>query len=145
MMYEAQFMLKDALQNYTSDLLASPNFSPSPITHSIYLSRLRAQQFGAVGIMPTFQIYPNLYVQGRAFAFVPLYAAHPDSNLKSVYELAYKNYYIFGEFHIFYQTIVGPISFSVGYLPDWQTNLVDNFLLSLNFGYTIFNNTGLRF
>lgn len=145
MIYEAQFMLKDPLQNYTSDLLVTPNFSPSPLTHSIYLSRLRAHQFGAIGVMPTFQVYPNLYVQGRAFAFVPLFAAHPNSNLKSVYDLAYKNYYIFGEFHIFYQTIVGPVSFSVGYLPDWQSNLIDNFLLSLNFGYTIFNNTGLRF
>ena len=68
MMYEVQFMLKDALQNYTSDLLATPNFSPSPITHSIYLSRLRAHQFGAVGIMPTFQVYPNLRT-GTRFRF----------------------------------------------------------------------------
>ncbi len=142
---EAQFMFKKPLQNYTSDLLATPNFSPSSITHSIYISRLRSHQFTAIGFLPTFQVYPNLYVQARAFAFVPLFAAHPDSNLKSVYALAYKNYYIFGEFHIFYQTIAGPISFSVGYLPEWQSNITDNFLLSLNFGYTIFNNTGLRF
>lgn len=145
MLYDVQFTLRKPLHNYTSDLLASPNFSPSPLTHSIYLDRLRAPQYGAMGIMPTFQVYPNLYLQARAYAFLPLFAAHADSNLKATYRLSYQNFYLFGEFHIFYHTIVGPISFSVGYLPDWQSNVIDNFLISVNFGYTIFNNTGLRF
>lgn len=142
---DVQFMLKRALQNYTADLLLTPSFSPSVLTHSIYLPRLRSPQYVAIGAMPTFQLYPNLYLQARAFAFYPILLPEPNSALKSVYKFTYKSYYLFSELHIFYQTLLGPLSLSVGYFPDWQSNLADNFLFSINFGYSIFNPLGLRF
>ena len=95
--------------------------------------------------MPTFQVYPNLYLQGRAFGYLPLYTLRANSELKSVYTTNFTEFYFFGELHLFYQTLIGPVSFSVAYLPNWQPNIVDNFLISVNLGYSIFNNTGLRF
>ncbi len=142
---EAQWMFRTPLQNYTSDLLVTPNFNPSLITQSLYLPRLRAHRYASLSVLPTFQIYTNLYLQGCAHGFLPVFQAHPNSELKSIYELSVRNYYIFGELHLFYQTFLGPISLSLGYLPNWQENYIDNFLLNINIGYSLFNNLGLRF
>ncbi|MGP1460459.1 MAG: patatin-like phospholipase family protein [Bacteroides sp.] len=142
---EAMLLLKGAYRNYTSDLLMTPSFSPSVITRSIFIPRLHSPLYAAGGIMPTFQVYPNLYLQGRAFGYLPLYTLRANSELKSVYTTNFTEFYFFGELHLFYQTLIGPVSFSVAYLPNWQPNIVDNFLISVNLGYSIFNNTGLRF
>lgn len=144
-MGETMAMLKEAYRNYTSDLLMTPSFSPSFATRSIFISHLHSPLYLGGGLMPTFQIYPNLYLQGRAFGYLPIYNLRANSELKSVYELSFREYYFFGELHLFYQTLIGPVSFSVSYLPNWQANRVDNFLVSVNLGYIIFNNTGLRF
>ena len=145
-MGEGMLLLKKAYRNYTSDLLMTPAFSPSVITNSIFIPRLHAPIYVAAGVMPTFQVYPNLYVQGRAFGYLPIYNLEANSELKSVSKLEpTKHYYIFGELHFFYHTLIGPVSFSVAYLPNWQSTMIDNFLFSVNLGYNIFHDTGLRF
>ena len=142
---DVQMTLKQPYLNYTSNLLATPRFAPTPILRSVFLPHLRAKQYIGLGLMPTVQIFSKFYFQAKGFFFFPLRPLEKAKEDRAKYGRFASYRYFFGEANLTYHTLIGPLSLSVTYLPEWREDPWSNTLISLNLGYTIFKKSGLDF
>lgn len=142
---DAQLSLRSAFANYTSDLLATPRFTPTLTTRSVFVPQLRANQYLAIGIIPSIKLLPNLYFQIQGYGFLPLRQTQADANQRVTYSDWLSSHYLFGEANLFYHTIAGPISLNVGYLPGWRGDFWNDMLVSLNIGLVLFKRMGTEY
>ena len=111
--------------------ISSPAFTPTPHSKIVYMKEFRSGAFIAGGLMPTFEFKSNLYLKTSAYAFMP-------NDLNEI-KIGYKQRvrYIF-DASLVYQTLIGPLSLSVSKYDVKR----DNWFMTFNFGYAIFNKKG---
>ena len=111
--------------------ISSPAFTPTPHSKIVYMKEFRSGSFIAAGLMPTFEFKNNLYLKTSAYAFVP-------NNLNEIkVDIKQRVRYIF-DASLVYQTLVGPLSLSISKYDVKR----DNWFMTFNFGYAIFNKKG---
>lgn len=119
------------LHNSIATNISSPSFTPTQHSKIVYMKEFRAGTFLAAGVMPTFEFKDNFYIKTSAYAFMP-------NNLNNIeLDIKQRVRYIF-DASLVYQTIVGPISLSVSKYDVKR----DDWFLTFNFGYAIFNKKG---
>ena len=132
--YLVEAVLTDhaAFANDYASNISSPAFTPTPHSQLIYLKDFRSKSFLGLGVMPTFEFGPNFYLKAGAYLFVP------DRN--EVRENVRKKVRYITNLALVYQTPIGPASLT---LSQYDATNRNNWFLTFNFGYTIFNRKGL--
>ncbi len=121
----------DFANEYATNI-SSPAFTPTQHSKIVYLKEFRNKSFVGLGLMPTIEFTPRIYWRNSAFAYLP-------SNYAGVHEgIKQRLRYIFDS-TIVYQTLVGPVSLSLSKY-DVDNN---NWFITFNFGFAIFNGKGL--
>lgn len=123
----------DFFNEYATNM-SSPGFTPTPHSKLVYMKEFRSSSYAALGVMPIFEFGPRFYLRTGAYAFLPdhydEYVDGSKQRLRYIFDAA-----------LVYQTIIGPVSLSVS---KYDTNN-NNWFMSFNFGYTIFNKKGVFF
>lgn len=113
--------------------ISSPAFQPTPHSRLVYLKDFRTKSFIGGGIIPTFEFGPRFYLKNSVYAFLP-----EDAN-KSTADVRKRLRYIFNS-SLVYQTHIGPISLT---LSKYDATTSHNWFLTFNFGFMLFNGSGL--
>lgn len=113
--------------------ISSPAFQPTPHSRLVYLKDFRSKSFIGGGIIPTFEFGPRFYLKNSVYAFLP-----EDAN-KSTADVRKRLRYIFNS-SLVYQTHIGPISLT---LSKYDATTSHNWFLTFNFGFILFNGSGL--
>ena len=113
--------------------ISSPAFQPTPHSRLVYLKDFRSKSFIGGGIIPTFEFGPRFYLKNSVYAFLP-----EDAN-KSTADVRKRLHYIFNS-SLVYQTHIGPISLT---LSKYDATTSHNWFLTFNFGFMLFNGSGL--
>ena len=113
--------------------ISSPAFRPTPHSRLVYLKDFRSKSFIGGGIIPTFEFGPRFYLKNSVYAFLP-----EDAN-KSTADVRKRLRYIFNS-SLVYQTHIGPISLT---LSKYDATTSHNWFLTFNFGFMLFNGSGL--
>ena len=113
--------------------ISSPAFQPPPHSRLVYLKDFRSKSFIGGGIIPTFEFGPRFYLKNSVYAFLP-----EDAN-KSTADVRKRLRYIFNS-SLVYQTHIGPISLT---LSKYDATTSHNWFLTFNFGFMLFNGSGL--
>lgn len=113
--------------------ISSPAFQPTPHSRLVYLKDFRSKSFIGGGIIPMFEFGPRFYLKNSVYAFLP-----EDAN-KSTADVRKRLRYIFNS-SLVYQTHIGPISLT---LSKYDATTSHNWFLTFNFGFMLFNGSGL--
>lgn len=113
--------------------ISSPAFQPTLHSRLVYLKDFRSKSFIGGGIIPTFEFGPRFYLKNSVYAFLP-----EDAN-KSTADVRKRLRYIFNS-SLVYQTHIGPISLT---LSKYDATTSHNWFLTFNFGFMLFNGSGL--
>jgi len=132
---EAVYSDQDFFRNYTSTILSSPAFMPTPESKTLFLEKFRAHKFIAGGAKLIINPIKNLDIRLEGYVFQPFQSIVKNNLNKPEYSINFLYRYLTGMAAIVYHTPIGPISTSVNYYLG-EKNPV-SFLF--HFGYTIFN------
>ena len=130
-LFDACITTHDDLHTPMSTNISSPAFTPTPHSKIVYMKEFRSGAFIAAGLMPTIEFKDNFYFKTSVYAFMP--SDFNEIKMGSKQRLRY----IF-DGALVYQTLVGPLSLSISKY-DVQR---DNWFMTFNFGYAIFNKKG---
>ena len=124
---EAVYTTHSSFGNPYASILTSPRYAPTPHSRMLYMPEFFANQYAAVGVMPTFRLVTNLYLRAGVYAMLR------DSQVYNEYI-----HYI-GDFSFVYHTRIGPVSLS---LTKYNFDTKNNLYVMFNFGYPIFAQRG---
>ena len=62
---------KRVLDNYTASIIQAPAFTPTPHSMVSFNEAYRSNQFIALGLLPIWNIKPNLYLRNEFYGFLP--------------------------------------------------------------------------
>lgn len=125
--------------NYTSTLISSYRFSPSEFSKQIFGNSLRSNSYIAAGIKPIYKISENISLRAGIYLFAPFYPiVEKDGEIQK--EDLFSDQRLIGELGIVYHTPVGPISTGINYFNKERRRTY----FYINFGYILFNNSGLE-
>jgi NTE family protein len=130
---------KKNFANYTSTVLESPGFHPTPHSSTLYLEKFHANNFAAVGIKGIYNIKQSLHFRLEGHAFVPFYKIEKGDSLEAVRSSHFiKSVHFQGMAALVFETGLGPASIAMNYYDKMNTK----WFLTLNFGYILFNKRG---
>ncbi|TFH33937.1 MAG: hypothetical protein E4G95_08975, partial [Bacteroidia bacterium] len=130
---------RDVGNNYTSTLINSYKFEPTPFSKQIFGKSLRANSYLGGGIMPIFEITRDFHLRGGLYGFMPVRSI-TDGSQGVEYSDYFKEIIGVAELGIVYHTRVGPFSTGINYFTHEKNKL----FYFLNFGYILFNKKGLE-
>ncbi|HJG74887.1 MAG TPA: patatin-like phospholipase family protein [Alistipes ihumii] len=113
--------------------ITSPAFTPTPHSKFVYIKDFRSNSFIGLGLMPTFEFGPKFYLKNSFYLFLPNDHNEVKENIRKRVRFIYNS-------SLVYQTPVGPVSLTVS---KYDATNRDNWFLTFNFGFTIFNRNGL--
>jgi len=132
---EAVYSDQDFFRNYTSTILSSPAFMPTPESKTLFLEKFRAHKFIAGGAKLIINPIKNLDLRLEGYIFQPIQSIVKNNTNKPEYSINFLYRYLTGMAAVVYHTPIGPISTSVNYYLGEKNPI--SFLF--HFGYTIFN------
>jgi len=124
--------------NYTSTLLNSNNFQPTPHSTTLFMNSYRAHSFLAVGIKPIIFITEDFHLRAELYGMIPYSKIMFDDINNAHYDKELSNHTYLASGAIVYQTILGPVSLSINY----YDKLDKKYYFVFNFGYILFNKKG---
>lgn len=133
---EAVYTTHPDFANNYSTTLSSPRYTPTPHSRMIFMPDFYANRYAAIGLMPTFQLFPSLYLRMGVYTMLrdPIHDKE---------QLQVKDYiHNIGDFSLIYHTPIGPVSLSVSKY-DFTTR--NNLYVTFNFGHPIFGRKGLYY
>ena len=94
---EFVFNDKRKLDNYTSSVVQAPAFTPTPHSVVSFNEAYRSNQFLAMGIMPIWQLKPNLYLRNEFYGFFPWSGLSRGGNQEVLITHSWKNFQYIAE------------------------------------------------
>lgn len=128
--------------NYTSTVIQSPSFKPTPDSRTLFLESFHANKFAAGGIQLVFLPVKNLQLRAEGYIFQPYQPYVKDDQGKVGFGNELSSRFTIVSGVISYQTPVGPLGFSVNYYynnPDISPENEAPITALFNFGYILFN------
>lgn len=125
--------------NYTASILNAKSFSPTSHSKTLFIKQLYSNSFIGAGLIPILNFSKDLSLRSELYFFQPYKQLVKNEDFTASYDKAFTKYYLFGSISVVKQTRVGPISLSVNYYPKENKQ----FYVLFNFGYILFNNSGL--
>ncbi|MDD3108345.1 MAG: hypothetical protein PHV49_03945, partial [Alistipes sp.] len=133
------YLIEGTLSNHPSfdneyaTNITSPAFTPTPHSKFVYIKEFRSSSYLGVGVMPTFEFSPKFYLKNSIYLFVPEDYAEVKESIRQ------RIRYLFST-SLVYQSFVGPVSLT---LSKYDASNRNNWFLTFNIGFTIFNRNGL--
>ncbi|MBQ5396586.1 MAG: patatin-like phospholipase family protein [Alistipes sp.] len=127
---EAVYTNHPKFGNPYATILSSPRYTPLPHSQMLYMPEFAANRYAAMGVIPTFKLFPNMFLRTGVFAMLR-------DPIKSDDYIHY-----IGDLSFVYHTPVGPVSLSV---TKYNFNSRHNCYVMFNFGYPIFGSKGLYY
>ncbi len=122
------------LNNYTSTIIASPAFTPTPHSKMIFNEAFRANQFAAAGIKPLWRFNDNFHLRSELYAFLPYKEIKSDANRHAYYAKDFRTIKLMGEMSAVAQ--FSKISLSA-YINYYKAP-VSSWNVGFNIGYLLF-------
>ena len=138
---EGVYSPKPSFSGYYPTLFLSPSFQPTQHSQTLFLENVRANTYLAVGVMPIFLLSPTMYMKCGMYVFQPYRELIKGENNEIIYGGKFKNRSFTGCSTLVWQSPIGPLSATLYYYDGYK----NKFILSLNFGYLIFNRRGIEF
>ena len=129
-------------ENFTSTVIQSPSFKPTPDSKTLFLESFHANKFVAIGTQMVFLPIKKIQIRAEGYIFQPYQAYIPTSEGKASLGTVLADRYAILSGTIVYETLFGPLSFSTNYYynnPDISPEDEAPITVLLNFGYIIFN------
>ena len=129
-------------KNYTSTVIQSPSFKPTPDSKTLFLESFHANKYGAVGAQFIFLPLKKLQIRMEGYIFQPYRAYIQGADGQVEYGTPFADRFAIISGVIAYQTPIGPLSFSTNYYynnPDISPEEEAPITVLLNFGYILFN------
>ena len=101
-----------------------PQYAPTTHSQMMYMPDYHSSRYVAVGLIPTFRLWDNLYLRTAFYTMYRRAEAGVTDNWQYIADLS-----------IMYRTIVGPVSLSVA---KYGLKNGNNLYMSINFGYPLF-------
>ncbi len=121
--------------NFSTDaatLMSMPAYAPVPHARMIYMPDFRSRRFAGAGVMPTFDLLPNLFLRTGFYAMYRERRSYVPEALDAV---ANRHMHYIAEASLVYHSPIGPVSLA---LTKYDLRNWDNLYLTFNFGYPIF-------
>lgn len=134
-------------KNYTSTVIQSPSFKPTPDSKTLFLESFHANKFIGAGGQLVLLPIKNFQVRAEVYIFQPYRAFKLDEDGQVAFGTPFADRFSILSAVASYQTPFGPLSFSANYYYNEQTvSPEDEFPLTLlvNFGYIIFNKSAYK-
>ncbi len=124
--------------NYTATMIDAYKFEPTPLSKALFGYSLRANSYASAGILPVYNFTTNLKIIGEAYLMAPIREIEKiDSGVEYGEYCSRLN--TIAALSAVYHTPVGPISAGFNYFSGERQKL----FLFVNFGYILFNKSGL--
>ncbi|GHU73181.1 patatin [Bacteroidia bacterium] len=132
--FEGVWSNKELWNNYTSSILQSPGFSPTPHSQLVFNDAFHANQYVAAGVIPIWKINSYFHFRGDFYAFSPVYPlVRGENNTVTYGKLFHKQAYM-GEL-----SFVAQVSLlSVSLFANYYSYPHNNWNFGVNIGYLIF-------
>ena len=129
-----------AFSNYFGTLISFVPYQPIPEASTLFQPNFRANTWLGAGVMNVFKPFKKIQIRLEAYIFQPAIHISPGDQAEVVESQLFEfNYFILSG-AIVYQTRIGPISLNFNYYDDEFPDKS----VSLNFGYTLFNNSAWK-
>lgn len=132
---EGVYSTQSFFNNYTSSILASQVFQPTPDSKTVFKENYRSHSYLAGGLKFVVNIRKNIELRAEGYIFQPYQSLIKTEDLKTEYGNPFAFQHYIGTGAIVCNTILGPVSLSVNYYDQVK----DPFSILFHFGYTIFN------
>ena len=133
---EGVYSTQPFFQNYTSTLIQTPVFQPTPESKTYFLQDYRASQYVAGGVRTIIAVARNRFdLRLEAYVFQPYKALQREDDNATGEGSAVSTRNYIGSGSLIYQSPLGPIWFNTSYIDG----LSNPWVWSLNFGYVIFS------
>ncbi|MEE4215734.1 MAG: patatin-like phospholipase family protein [Bacteroidales bacterium] len=130
---------KKLSNNYTASLIDAYKYEPTAMSRTIFGYSLRANGFAGAGLVPVYHFTKNLKLLAGLYLFAPV--RDIEKTFDGVeYGEYFKNLDAITNLSLVYHTPAGPAS--AGF--DYYSGERKKFFVFLNFGYILFNKTGLE-
>lgn len=128
--FQAEAVVSDhpAFDNIESTVATAPQYAPIAHSKMIYMPGFHADKFAAAGIMPTFDILPDMMLRAGVYAMFRERFREYESRMHYIADLS-----------LIYHTRLGPASLS---LTKYDFDTPANLYLTANFGFTLFGRKG---
>ena len=117
-----------AFHNAESTIATAPQYAPIAHSKMIYMPAFHADKFVGAGIMPTFDIIPDMMLRASVYAMFRERFDPDESRLHYIADLS-----------LVYHTRLGPVSLS---MTKYDFDSSANLYLTVNFGFTLFGKKG---
>ena len=114
--------------NSESTVATAPHYAPIAHSKMIYMPAFHADKFVGAGVMPTFDIIPDMMLRAGVYAMFRERFAPDESRLHYIADLS-----------LIYHTRLGPVSLS---MTKYDFDSSANLYLTVNFGFTLFGKKG---
>lgn len=129
--------------NYASTLLSSPGFEPIPESKTIFRSKFRAHQYGAVGLRGIYTPVKNFDIRLEGFMFQPIKETKVTNDGKLKYEDVIQNRYFIGSFTLVYDMGFTQAAVNVNYYDNFNEefprNASESYTIMFHLGFILFN------
>jgi NTE family protein len=127
------FNNKRTLDNYTSSIIQAPAFTPTPHSMTTFNEAFRADRFVAIGLLPIWNIRPNLYLRSEFYGFFPLQSLYDGLSGQALLESSWSHVENLSELALVYHLPVTNISVFLNHYSfpkgNWNFGLNVGFLL----------------
>lgn len=132
---EAVYSTQGLFHNYTSSILASPAFQPTPDSKTVFLADYRTHKYIAGGVKAVVNIRKNIEFRSEFYIFQPYETILKNADLTASYSLPFSQQHYIANAGLVWHTPIGPMSLSLNYY-DHEKNPVS---ILFHFGYIMFN------
>ncbi|MHC1703399.1 MAG: patatin-like phospholipase family protein [Tenuifilaceae bacterium] len=139
-LFQANYSNKSVFSNYTSTILTSQSFSPSPHNRTLFINGLHSDKFFGIGIIPNIKLHKEIYLRVEGYLYTPITIISRNIDNKAYYSDNTSTYKLFGSVGLVTHTPVGPLSLSLNYYPGE----IKEYYLVFNYGFILFNRKGLE-
>ncbi len=137
---DASYSNKSFFSNYTSTVLSANSFTPNPHSKTLYLENYRANNYGAVGLVPIVRITEKFNLRIEGYVFQPYQLFQRDEvSYTAKLSSRFPRQIFMAACGFVYQTNFGPASIFLNYYEKENKYLY----LTFNFGFILFNNRGI--
>jgi NTE family protein len=133
--FESVISNKPAFSNYKSTVLSAPAFYPLQDSRSVYIEKLRANSYGALGLKNIFQLWRHFDLRLETYIFQPFKEYRFQAPQNVDYKKLFASRHYAATAGLVYQTPVGPASLSLNYYDDKQKQ----YGMMFHLGYLLYN------
>src|SRR5690554_1725054 len=132
---EGAYSNQPFFQNYTATVLSAPAYEPIPLSKTLFQDEFRALTDLGAGLKLIYSIRETVDLRAEVFIFQPYETIYSGEKGEAMLSDEIKDQRYLGSFSAVYHTPLGPLSASINYFSDFDTE----FSFLFHFGYILFN------